>query len=512
MYFIHPRIEPSSHQPAIRKIPTPSQQPAQRSTAQHNRSTAAPQQTKRPRQHHHIVIFFQHTMYSSDATELPSTLALKVTDHPHLTEEEHVCTPPRPRKRSIVLAADVILPRLRARSLSDTLDTPTVRAFLEGIEDEQCQGESSLSSLPARECVDTPRPPMQEVSGRPRKRSKVIECGFASGSTHQLSPVADMVTDTADEPDHISGSSRGCVRRRPTMAVSFAEGTQTEPAGRRLRKPTGIFDESASHRTLPSRPATSAAVPAAFSDVASSSIDDQAAAFLKAFVYDFQDGRLGGFQAVLQIKEQFRGYLSAPDEPDCEVDAAHRFLESRGETETVAGLRDVMSSLDLDSNRRMALIEYLLFRFQKSISDFLQPPHTVPPHLTAALDEAIAQHRRHYEERRQRDALYSGLEAQIESGGRVAAMRARAELAAHRARGWTQEWNARALNGGAVARRCEKAVQSADREALSRQAVEAEKARLKREEEQQEKAAAEERSRRRAALKQRAALWEQQQD
>jgi len=53
---------------------------------------------------------------------------------------------------------------------------------------------------------------------------------------------------------------------------------------------------------------------------------------------------------------------------------AHRFLEKNGETKSVKQLRDEIKEMDLDFNRRLALIEYLLFRYHYSIQQFVARP------------------------------------------------------------------------------------------------------------------------------------------
>jgi len=48
---------------------------------------------------------------------------------------------------------------------------------------------------------------------------------------------------------------------------------------------------------------------------------------------------------------------------------AHRFLERLGETLTVKDMRQRLTDIDLDFNRRMALIEYLIFRYTKKVKE-----------------------------------------------------------------------------------------------------------------------------------------------
>lgn len=53
---------------------------------------------------------------------------------------------------------------------------------------------------------------------------------------------------------------------------------------------------------------------------------------------------------------------------------AHRFLEKVQETKTVKELREQLKAIDLDFNKRMAMLEYCLFRYKKSVSDFVSKP------------------------------------------------------------------------------------------------------------------------------------------
>jgi hypothetical protein len=53
---------------------------------------------------------------------------------------------------------------------------------------------------------------------------------------------------------------------------------------------------------------------------------------------------------------------------------AHKFLESLGETLTVVAMRDRLRQIDLDFNRRVALIEYLTVRYGKNVDQILNAP------------------------------------------------------------------------------------------------------------------------------------------
>jgi len=49
-------------------------------------------------------------------------------------------------------------------------------------------------------------------------------------------------------------------------------------------------------------------------------------------------------------------------------------LEDIGETKTVVELRETLRKVDIDMNKRMALIEYLLFKYNKSVEELVNLP------------------------------------------------------------------------------------------------------------------------------------------
>jgi len=53
---------------------------------------------------------------------------------------------------------------------------------------------------------------------------------------------------------------------------------------------------------------------------------------------------------------------------------SHKFLESLGETLTVIALREKLRKIDLDMNGKMALLEYLCFRYSKEVRDVINAP------------------------------------------------------------------------------------------------------------------------------------------
>jgi len=53
---------------------------------------------------------------------------------------------------------------------------------------------------------------------------------------------------------------------------------------------------------------------------------------------------------------------------------AHKFLEDLGETKTVVELRENLRKIDIDMNKRMALIEFLLFKYKKGLEELVSLP------------------------------------------------------------------------------------------------------------------------------------------
>ena len=60
----------------------------------------------------------------------------------------------------------------------------------------------------------------------------------------------------------------------------------------------------------------------------------------------------------------------------CELDEfwSHKFLESLGETMTVIEMREKFRTIDVDFNKRMSLIEFLSYRFKKTIQEVIDAP------------------------------------------------------------------------------------------------------------------------------------------
>jgi len=79
-------------------------------------------------------------------------------------------------------------------------------------------------------------------------------------------------------------------------------------------------------------------------------------------------------------------------ESDLDEVKAHVFLEKCGETLTVRALRKRLSELDVDNNKRMALIEYLLAKYNKTPLQVVNAPQGVgvPPAELAAAQKKLS--------------------------------------------------------------------------------------------------------------------------
>eukprot|EP00911_Craspedida_sp_UC1_P001963 UC1_evm3s1508 len=234
-----------------------------------------------------------------------------------------------------------------------------------------------------------------------------------------------------------------------------------------------------------------------FAKITAKTIDEQANAFLRAFVADFS----GNFEEVLDLAEEFKKY-APEDEGDgvreLEEDKAHLFLERRGETMTVKDLRDALKEIDLDKNHRVSFVEYCLFNYKKTLAEFFEEKEGDMAALLAALEEAIKAYQATLAEKKARQEKMDKLEADAAGGG-VKGMRAKAELEAMKNED-ELERNRREITAGAKQRKAKKDLENGDPFAEEQKRVAAEK---KKKEEEDAKAKAESRRR----LSEKAKLW-----
>jgi len=96
----------------------------------------------------------------------------------------------------------------------------------------------------------------------------------------------------------------------------------------------------------------------------------------KAFLNAYWDEISGDSESIWDYGNQFIELDIEKGKEGSDLDEfnAHRFLERLGETKTIKQMRDELRDIDMDFNKRMALIEYLLFKYHKTISDFVKRP------------------------------------------------------------------------------------------------------------------------------------------
>eukprot|EP01101_Sappina_pedata_P003097 TRINITY_DN13316_c0_g1_i1.p1 TRINITY_DN13316_c0_g1~~TRINITY_DN13316_c0_g1_i1.p1 ORF type:complete len:227 (+),score=143.45 TRINITY_DN13316_c0_g1_i1:28-708(+) len=160
---------------------------------------------------------------------------------------------------------------------------------------------------------------------------------------------------------------------------------------------------------------------AGFKDVTKKTHADQAKFFLNAFWAEYgKDAEtLWKWVAkVVQLDEK-----NGKEGNDLDEFSSHRFLESIGETRRVVELRESLRSLEKDSVKRMALIEYLLSKYNQSIKELMSRPQGTNEDLIKA-QQALADVQKEIKKIEDRKTQ---LEEQSKAGG-VKGMQAKAQL------------------------------------------------------------------------------------
>jgi len=109
-----------------------------------------------------------------------------------------------------------------------------------------------------------------------------------------------------------------------------------------------------------------------FKEFTSKTYAKQGVAFLNAYWGEVE----GDATLLWDFTNQFIAldHENGKEGSDLDEFNAHRFLERLGETRTVKEMRDELREIDMDFNKRMALIEYFLWRYGKTVSDFVERP------------------------------------------------------------------------------------------------------------------------------------------
>jgi hypothetical protein len=217
-----------------------------------------------------------------------------------------------------------------------------------------------------------------------------------------------------------------------------------------------------------------------FDAICATDPDSQAKTFLKAFMRDY----LQRVDEILGIAEDFKSSLpksifEVPEgtDPCYEMDEleAHKFLEKNGETMTVRDLRAAIADIDINKNFKVGLIEFLLFKFEKSVDALLDGLENAQslPHLEEALEKAIEECKKVMAEKKAKEAEMARLQEIADKGG-VKGMAAKATLAQMLAADKLEE-NRREIQAAANQRKAKKQLEEGGKDAVDKALQDAKK-------------------------------------
>jgi len=146
-----------------------------------------------------------------------------------------------------------------------------------------------------------------------------------------------------------------------------------------------------------------------FKQVTAKTYEDQAKFFLNAFWREYREDAENIWKYAQKIIEL--DLEKGKKGSDLDEFSAHRFLEHMSETKRVIELRESLRSIDLDFNKRMALIEYLLFRYKQTIKELLSRPQGDSEELRQAEVNVKAAQEAVWQLRTEMDALKKEEEA-----------------------------------------------------------------------------------------------------
>eukprot|EP00004_Rigifila_ramosa_P011301 TRINITY_DN23_c0_g1_i1.p1 TRINITY_DN23_c0_g1~~TRINITY_DN23_c0_g1_i1.p1 ORF type:complete len:179 (-),score=46.98 TRINITY_DN23_c0_g1_i1:339-836(-) len=109
-----------------------------------------------------------------------------------------------------------------------------------------------------------------------------------------------------------------------------------------------------------------------FNKVTSLKYKDQAIFFLNAFWPEHSADAEKVWACCLKMVEL--DTVKKADGSDLDEFNAHKFLEAQGETLTVIALRERLRKIDLNFDKKMALVEYLLSKFNAPLEELLRRP------------------------------------------------------------------------------------------------------------------------------------------
>eukprot|EP01119_Soliformovum_irregulare_P009667 TRINITY_DN2321_c0_g3_i1.p1 TRINITY_DN2321_c0_g3~~TRINITY_DN2321_c0_g3_i1.p1 ORF type:complete len:235 (-),score=78.25 TRINITY_DN2321_c0_g3_i1:592-1296(-) len=123
---------------------------------------------------------------------------------------------------------------------------------------------------------------------------------------------------------------------------------------------------------------------AEFKKVTTKTYENQAKFFLNAFWPELSGSAEDVWKACNKMVEL--DSQKGKNGSDLDEFNAHRFLEQLGTTKRVVELRESLREIDLDFNKRMALIEFLLFHYKQTIKELLSRPQGESEELQKAMD------------------------------------------------------------------------------------------------------------------------------
>eukprot|EP01090_Pellita_catalonica_P021374 TRINITY_DN7987_c0_g1_i2.p1 TRINITY_DN7987_c0_g1~~TRINITY_DN7987_c0_g1_i2.p1 ORF type:complete len:350 (-),score=124.90 TRINITY_DN7987_c0_g1_i2:26-1075(-) len=142
------------------------------------------------------------------------------------------------------------------------------------------------------------------------------------------------------------------------------------------------------------------------------------------------------------------------------------FLESLGETKTVKQMREEIKESDLDFNKRMALVEYCLWKYKKSVSDFVKVPIGSDSEVAKA-EAKLKQVQEAFQESNQRAAEAKEAYREAKESERIAKQRKQEAVESH-AEAVKRDETAKAREAEAISRETElKEAQAELEEALA---------------------------------------------
>ncbi len=104
----------------------------------------------------------------------------------------------------------------------------------------------------------------------------------------------------------------------------------------------------------------------------------------------------GRFAEVLDVSEVFRK-IAASDKTDTNAAELNeveflRFLTTQNRTMTRDQMRKTFASVDFDKSGGISFIEWLLFRYEKTVADLMAPQDPLPAELRAELNQTLEEY------------------------------------------------------------------------------------------------------------------------